>query len=148
MNLYCSFCKQDKPIDRFSKKKTSKTGYSSNCKDCHNEYMRTVWYPANKEKQMKSSRLWKNKNPLRVLAQRYKLPVETVELILRRANGSCEICGSTKNLHFDHCHNTSNPRGVLCCKCNTLLGKLGDDYDSVFNSTQSFLSYLSRDFIS
>lgn len=43
----------------------------------------------------------------------------------------CEICGAAstprRRLGFDHDHATGEVRGVLCSKCNSALGLLGDD---------------------
>ncbi len=30
----------------------------------------------------------------------------------------CQHCGSSKNLHVDHDHDTGKLRGILCSKCN------------------------------
>ena len=38
----------------------------------------------------------------------------------------CWICGSSENLHLDHCHSTSKIRGALCQKCNMALGLFED----------------------
>lgn len=45
-------------------------------------------------------------------------------------NGTCEICGrevTGKALHIDHDHATKKYRGILCDKCNLLLGCANDD---------------------
>jgi hypothetical protein len=38
----------------------------------------------------------------------------------------CMICGSTETICIDHCHETGKVRGLLCRKCNTGIGMLGD----------------------
>lgn len=38
----------------------------------------------------------------------------------------CEICGSTKNLCWDHDHETEKHRGTLCRTCNFGLGLFKD----------------------
>lgn len=56
----------------------------------------------------------------------------------------CECCGSEPNmgarLRFDHDHVTGAFRGWLCGKCNTAIGKLGDDIAGV----ERALRYLKR----
>ena len=39
----------------------------------------------------------------------------------------CEICGSTRKLVVDHCHESSIIRGALCNTCNRVLGLFCDD---------------------
>ncbi|MEV1050536.1 endonuclease VII domain-containing protein [Streptomyces sp. NPDC049887] len=45
--------------------------------------------------------------------------------------GVCVICPSAPPAHVDHCHETGRVRGVLCFNCNSAIGKLGDDPDTV-----------------
>lgn len=39
----------------------------------------------------------------------------------------CELCGAREYLHVDHDHITGRIRGTLCVRCNTGLGKFGDN---------------------
>lgn len=55
-------------------------------------------------------------------------------------SSTCEICGDTNRLCYDHCHKTGDFRGVLCLTCNTGLGKLGDDLMGMIEA----LRYLTR----
>ena len=43
----------------------------------------------------------------------------------------CNICGTTHNLHIDHCHKTNKIRGYLCFKHNTAIGKFNDDVEEL-----------------
>nr|WP_120724971.1 endonuclease VII domain-containing protein [Streptomyces hundungensis] len=45
--------------------------------------------------------------------------------------GPCVTCLSAPAVHVDHCHQTGRVRGVLCFNCNSAIGKLGDDPDTV-----------------
>ena len=48
-------------------------------------------------------------------------------------NTSCQICGrdiSNKKC-IDHCHTKEKIRGVLCNNCNTALGLVGDNVDTL-----------------
>lgn len=55
-----------------------------------------------------------------------------------KTHNVCEICGNDKELHPDHKHaedgsHTGTFRGVLCNKCNLLLGQLEPRLDTVLN---------------
>jgi len=58
--------------------------------------------------------------------------------------GACALCRKTpksgryRNLVIDHCHETGRFRGVICRRCNTALGQLGD------NRGGSLIAYLSQ----
>ncbi|MFF3494162.1 endonuclease VII domain-containing protein [Streptomyces sp. NPDC002795] len=49
--------------------------------------------------------------------------------------GVCVICLNAPAVHVDHCHETGRVRGVLCFNCNSAIGKLGDDPDTVRRAT-------------
>lgn len=53
----------------------------------------------------------------------------------------CDNCGKTSSrLSLDHCHDTGEFRGWLCQPCNTSIGVLGDDIDSL----KKAVAYLER----
>ena len=63
------------------------------------------------------------------LRHRYDITEEQYTRMLKRQKGRCAICqgrSNTKNaplkLYVDHCHGVGRVRGLLCNKCNTLLG--------------------------
>lgn len=56
---------------------------------------------------------------------------------------NCEICErrpSTNKLAIDHCHTTGAFRGWLCFRCNTALGKLGDNIEGL----EKAVAYMRR----
>ena len=67
---------------------------------------------------------------LRDLQRAYGLTDDGVIEIDRRLHGSCEICGEkctqSARLSIDHCHRTGAVRGVLCQRCNRILGMAKD----------------------
>ena len=71
------------------------------------------------------------------LESRYGLTGNDVEAMLVAQNYKCALClkqfdgrGPGK-LHIDHCHSTGHIRGILCVKCNTALGSLGDTEEAL-----------------
>ena len=65
------------------------------------------------------------------IMRKYKITKEQYEYILRSQDYRCAICGkkfTKKNpACVDHNHRTKEVRGILCRKCNTAIGFLGDD---------------------
>ena len=52
------------------------------------------------------------------------------EMLIERV-GCCDHCRNQADLHLDHCHETNRLRGMLCLKCNTALGQLGDTEEAI-----------------
>lgn len=138
MKLICSKCKEEKEVSKFSKKTSSKNGYQPACKDCHNEYVRTQWYPKNREKQINSVNKYKKANAAKILSYQYDSTELEVQEVLDKL--SCEICGSDDKLVVDHDHATNKVRGRLCHGCNVAIGFLNDDIDRL----QAAVVYLLR----
>ena len=63
------------------------------------------------------------------LDRNYGLSRKEHRRLLDEQNGVCAVCKlpSRRALCVDHCHATRQVRGLLCDKCNTALGLLGDD---------------------
>ena len=125
MSQVCNKCNSDLPLEKFSKQASSKNGYRKICKDCHNTYVREVWYVKNADKQKKAVREYKKRNPAKELARVYKATEEEIQALLDK--GECEICQSKERLCIDHCHKSGMVRGILCHDCNVGIGFLKDD---------------------
>lgn len=72
------------------------------------------------------------------LKTQYGLSLEDYNQILIDQDFSCALCKKhmsnfNRPLHVDHCHQTDVIRGLLCHKCNTALGSLGDTKESIEN---------------
>lgn len=80
------------------------------------------------------------------LKRTYNLTVTQFEDMLCEQDACCAVCGlkfdceSGQNLtpHVDHCHNTGLVRGLVCKRCNTVLGHL----EQV--SVSKYINYLER----
>lgn len=74
--------------------------------------------------------------------KRYGVTVEEYGAMLDRQNRLCAICLGTQrqtkskrgdlivpDLAVDHCHSSGKVRGLLCNRCNSVLGYFGDDLE-------------------
>ena len=63
--------------------------------------------------------------------------------MFEKQNNKCAICGqefSDSNKAFvDHCHKTNRIRGLLCTKCNSLLGMANDNIEILQNAIKYLL---------
>lgn len=100
-----------------------------------------------REKNRTKMAKWRASNPERAKASYKKIDYkrafglrpEEVALLLDKAKGRCEICGeaetvlsnngNVRQLSIDHCHSTGKIRGVVCYRCNSVLGFCKDNPD-------------------
>lgn len=82
------------------------------------------------------------------LKQRYGISEEQYEEMFNRQGGRCAVCRrkSKRVLHVDHDHVTKRVRGLLCFKCNTAIGKLGDDPARIHAAAEYVEAYRDCDF--
>ena len=76
------------------------------------------------------------------LKSEYGLTPEHLRALLKTQYGKCPICKrplkTLTRYHIDHDHQTQNIRGILCVKCNLLLG-YGNDNPTILQSAISYL---------
>lgn len=78
------------------------------------------------------------------LIGRYGISTEQYESLLSAQKGACAICTITKcatgkRLAVDHCHSTQKIRGLLCARCNLLIGAAQESND-ILNATIKYLN--------
>lgn len=105
------------------------------CSECKRIRMRK-WYRKDPSKKiisnMKSTRL-----------RSYGLSNSEYEALIKKQNNTCAICKKKPtriNLSVDHNHKTSQVRGLLCTKCNLLLGLANDNVEIL----KECLTYLNK----
>ncbi len=102
------------------------------CNECYKEYRER-----NKKNEKELNRLYQKKT-------KYGLNAEEYYSMFRKQNNKCAICGqnfSDSNKAFvDHCHKTNKVRGLLCTRCNTLLGMARDNTSILENA----ITYLKK----
>jgi hypothetical protein len=82
------------------------------------------------------------------LQKMYGLSLEDYDRLLAEQDGGCAVCGATESgtyrgnpfLHVDHDHATGEIRGLLCGKCNRMLGQAEDSVDRLMAAAAYLLS--------
>jgi hypothetical protein len=128
----CTKCGKEQFLSNFSKsdkgKLVGKIRFFSWCKSCVRAWSKVY----------KHSELGLNKT----LQYNFGISLEEFDRLLTEQNNGCAICGGlNKNgfrLAVDHNHKTGQIRGLLCNKCNSVLGYIENSEFLV-----SALSYLN-----
>lgn len=147
---HCHACNQTKPVEQFSKDRTTWDGQATQCKACRVRYRkdnvamvpahRKRWAQANPEKGKAYNKKWRDANPDKIknkqLRHDFGITLIDYNRMSDKAGFSCEICkggiedpttGRRETLAVDHCHKQDKIRGILCRHCNTALGLMRDD---------------------
>lgn len=157
----CCWFKQGKcklenpqPDENFSKDKKRKDGLTVHCKSClgvirsgrkeynqnycrkwraGDEERRKQYYWKNREVALARTKKWREKN---LLQKRYNISNEEWQVMFEKQKGICPICLThakdlAKILHVDHCHKTKKVRGLLCSRCNKMLGLVNESYETL-----------------
>jgi hypothetical protein len=114
----CKVCGESKDISRFAHTGKGRRFRRRECKDCVN--------------------ITQN-------AKRYNTTVGAIQELLENQDHRCAICGThadevghkllrTASLVIDHNHDTGEVRGLLCPKCNLILGQANDDPQILTNA--------------
>ncbi len=100
------------------------------CKICR-KTSNKIWRksPKGVEIRRKAHRQWR-------LRKSYGLTIDGFNALLKK-QGGCAICrcttptgfgvGAGNGWHVDHNHHTNKTRGILCARCNLLIGMLNED---------------------
>lgn len=137
----CSKCGIEKELNCFYKQKSCKNGITSTCRDCKSEYTKKHQVEYWKTEAYKTSRLRKL----------FGITLNDYNKKLEEQNNTCAICKNLetsrdnrtkliKNLSVDHDHQSGKVRGLLCGKCNSILGLAKDN----INILQSAIDYLKK----
>ena len=126
---WCGTCKTVKPLIEFAKGKSQVDGLQGFCRPCGRNNQ-AKWRTGNREK---ANRIAANSHRMKRLG----VTSEKYDELLASQGGVCAICkelcitktttGIQKSLAVDHNHETGQVRGLLCARCNTAIGLLGDD---------------------
>lgn len=107
------------------------------CPDCNTAFYRV-------SKNSHPNRKYKKKTKDEVLREKYGISLEVYQALSESQNHRCKICKKDiKNivkhvLFVDHCHKSHRIRGLLCGKCNSMLG-FADDNPEILISAAKYL---------
>jgi len=125
------------------------------CKQCINErhrrYMKS-YRVTKKDLIEKRNQVWMKLNASQLrdkqLQRDFGINIEQYQEMLIAQGGVCAICGKgetsltrkgkVRGLAVDHDHQTGQIRGLLCSRCNQVLGRVEDNVDIL----QSMIDYL------
>ena len=142
--LDCDDCKRarrNKRLERIDNKQcVSCAKPNSNGKDQCDECGSKEYSRYKKSRLTEEGRRREATNQLRHL---YGITYEEYEELLAQQGNVCEICQQNKNrdgrrLFVDHDHETGSLRGILCQKCNSILG-LASDSPEILRQAANYL---------
>lgn len=157
----CTKCKLERPIGLFGKRPEYRDGYRTQCNPCRSkmtsDYQQVEDVRVKRREAYRSARAALVSDPTKDASLRwskiktkYGLSRDEYETMLSSQDGACGICrtrepgGRYGVFVVDHCHTGGDVRGLLCNKCNTAIGMLGDTVESA----QRVVDYLSTGSIS
>ena len=138
----CRKCGKDKPRGEFTVRQSGpRIGHlSSYCKPCNAEAASDA--VANKHE--RDASLYRRVEWPSKLKRLYGITPDDYQRMLADQGGGCALCGTTDpnagNRHYkrtvrdvfdvDHCHATGRVRGLLCTRCNRLVGLAKDSLET------------------
>lgn len=132
-------------LSKFNKDKSRKDEHQNYCRVCTRKFTKD-WMELNKGRVKTYRKGWNDEyRQESLLIERYRITLNDYNIMLVNQNYCCKICLKhrsqfKKALHVDHCHTTGKIRGLLCFKCNSVLGYFKDD----INLFQNAINYLKR----
>lgn len=126
----CRNCNLNKPVNAFYKRRQNKGGFRTECKACHAVAGQKSYIDNKAYRDLAHSE--------RNLIANYGLDLIAWEALFAKQKGVCAICeqpeikfnnksGRTQKLCVDHNHETNIVRGLLCNRCNRVLGLVKED---------------------
>ena len=161
----CPSCLHVKPLDDFGPNKKNKDGRQSWCQLCKARDTRDH-NKRNPERKKEFDKKYRHKNKSALnfkdrqryyndkskarrnnLKTLYGITPEDYDMMFMKQGGRCAICRSKNSNHprlkvfvVDHHHGTGEIRGLLCFKCNSILGYCNDSTEYLLK----LIAYLHR----
>lgn len=104
------------------------------------EYQKALYLARKDTKEYKDRMLYNR------MKREYGLSKEQYDLLVENHKSRCAICNEhndnlTHSLCIDHNHDTGKVRGLLCKKCNTMIGLANDDVELLQKGIAYLCSY-------
>jgi hypothetical protein len=101
----------------------------------------SAWTPERREKERR--RAYGNR-----IRKLYGMSLLQYDIILKSQDGKCAICFRADptgkgSFHVDHCHQTGEVRGLLCSRCNMMIGMASDSIEVLLRAV-SYLGNATR----
>jgi hypothetical protein len=163
MLVYCKKCKKKTKRVKPDKRCKNDVGRCKNCcnknhklyYNKHKKFFKKYnkqYYLNNKKELIKNSIQYKHNHKKRIhhlnksynLKARVGITLEQKINMIKKQNYKCKICYTDlrkineKGVHVDHNHKTKKVRGILCYRCNHILG-FSKDNINILNSAIKYL---------
>ncbi len=136
----CTKCGRRKLLIEFNRNSSTSDELYSWCKSCQRIYMRYWQETTSQEARTNETlrRLRLDRHERKLAAKRrsriqhvYGITPEQYDKILEAQNYLCALCGCELTSEVvpsvDHCHKINEMRGIICRKCNLMLGLAEDN---------------------
>lgn len=114
--------------------KIVKNAYSRNYNNVNKDALKNLhkeWRDKWRREHPNYYKEWAERNKSKIRLSQIKYNYNLTEEEYEALPKACEVCGNTENLCIDHDHITGKVRGVLCSRCNSTLGLLGDSKEVI-----------------
>jgi len=132
MTRYCKKCTETKPLDTFPEYKPGcrrhvcYTCFYANTRDwveSNRDHSKT-WHREYKQKLRETDIGFRDYERKVHRKSTYSLSVEEFDIMAKDQNGCCAIClDFLAKPEIDHCHSSGKVRGLLCHRCNSIVGQ-------------------------
>ena len=140
----CPKCKKELPatIEYFYTCKRYKDGLRPNCRKCNTKICREYY-------QTEQGKLAERKSQLK---GDYGITLADYDRMFKQQKGRCKICNQSETrkikgvifrLCVDHNHKTGKVRGLLCTRCNLIIGHAKDNMEILQNT----INYLKEELL-
>ena len=153
MKKRCRTCKRELPLSAFNIDRRAKDGLCGQCRACaipeQKRYRQsekgglTIKRNGQSDKARATQKAYRKSARGKIIKRQrrikdqYGITLEDYDQMFEQQNGVCAIChksetalsqfGGVRRLAVDHNHKTGQVRGLLCTRCNSVIGYVYED---------------------